>query len=66
VRTDKQDIREEGEREAETETETEKTARRIDYKSGEDTEAEADAETRIFPGTTGDVANNENNGQDSE
>jgi hypothetical protein len=27
---------------------------------------EADAETRIFPGTTGDVADDENNGQDSE
>jgi hypothetical protein len=38
--------------------------------SGGDTDAEAgaeaDAETRIFPGTTGDVADDEDNVQDSE
>jgi hypothetical protein len=39
-----------------------------DDESGEDTdaEAEADAETRIFPGATGNVADDEDKGQDFE
>jgi hypothetical protein len=45
---------------------SEETARRADDESGEDTDTEADAETRIFPWTTGDVADDEDNGQDSE
>jgi hypothetical protein len=59
------DVREGG---REAETETEETARRTDNELGEDTDAEAEADTeiRIFPGATGDVADDEDNGQDSE
>jgi hypothetical protein len=59
-------LREDGEREAGTKMR--RLLRRADEETGEDTETDTDAEveTRTILGTARDVADDEDNGQDSE
>jgi hypothetical protein len=65
-RQERQGIQEEGESEAETKMR--RLLRRADKETGEDTETDTDAEagTRTILGTARDVADDEDNGQDSE